>query len=102
MRKKYEVIARIAHEAHQAYCLHWPSIFLVVGIVLFVFGISGYRGSEAPAPDALSRSFNELSFSLYGYTGRAAHFPAEAQAEMAIGAGLIAIGIIGYRNKKVP
>ena len=74
---------------------HWPDIFLVVGIVLFVLGISGYHGYESP-----SRATEYSDFKV-DTMGQGAYFPTDARIEMAVGSGFIAIGFLGRRGKNM-
>ncbi len=56
------------------------ALFLVVGVVMFVYGAAGFYGGIHPG---------ELNM-----TGRAAHYPREAKALMAAGAGLVTLGLV--------
>lgn len=72
----------------------WPSILLITGIVLVVLGLSGFKGYEAPVPNA---PLPEM-LSPY-YSGHGAYFPLSARIEMSVGSGLIAIGLVGRRDR---
>lgn len=74
---------------------YWPTISLVLGVVMFCFGVSGYRGGVPPSQGCYDAVGEEVVC-----PGSAAGFPREARVEMAVGAGLVAVGIIGFRGTK--
>jgi len=74
---------------------HWPTISLIGGVVMFCFGVSGYRGGVAPSEvmhDAIGQEYVD--------SGSGAGFPREARAEIAVGGGLVVVGIIGFRGRR--
>ena len=65
----------------------WPNILIVIGIVLFVLGASGY-GLRRPG-------FIEI-----GAPQRDAYFSPIERTEMAAGAALITVGLLGRRRRQ--
>lgn len=72
---------------------HWPEVVIVIGAILLVHGLTGWESSSRSSSYIRPGSrFGPSASSSAGFTNG-------ARTEMAVGAGLLALGLVARRPR---